>query len=173
MAWHGWASRMVIWGLGQLLLIFMLLTSPSAAQWDPTTGYITAIAGAGAPSFDPVPWNTAYKVTFRNVPFNGTFEGSWRLWPYTPDSEINTMEDCFIEGFDDASAVNASVVSHCYGINHMHSRRLAACMSNFRVCTCCPTLCGIHGVVKHCGITSTPQCLMPLMRWVACAGHVV
>lgn len=99
-------------GLGQLLLLCMLLTSPAAAQWDPATGHIKAIAGAGVPSFDPAPWNSAYKVTFRNVPFTGTFKGSEMSWPYAPDSGVNTPEECFSEGFDNAPAGNASVVSH-------------------------------------------------------------
>jgi hypothetical protein len=68
--------------------------------------------GAGFPVFDPAPWNSAYKVTFRNVPLNGTFGGSRVSWPYAPDSAVNTPQDCFSEGFDSASAENASVVSH-------------------------------------------------------------
>lgn len=130
MAWNDWATRMATWGLGQLLLTYIFLALPAASQWDPATGYIEAIAGAGVPSFDPAPWNAAYKVTYRNVPFNGPFDGSHRSWPYTPDSEINTLEDCFTEGVDDASAVNASVVSRCHDIKHVHSWLLVACTSS-------------------------------------------
>jgi hypothetical protein len=43
-----------------------MLLAGASAQWDPATGHIKPTPGV--PAFDPAPWNSAYKVTYRNLP---------------------------------------------------------------------------------------------------------
>lgn len=74
--------------------LLLLGTQQATAQWDPSTGRIKPTPGV--PTFDPAPWNSGYKVTFRNVPRGGAAEWS--------------LEECFTTGFDTTPAGTVDMV---------------------------------------------------------------
>lgn len=70
--------------------VLLLCAAGVSAQWQPATGHIRATAGV--PVFDPVPWNAAYKVTFKNLPKD--------TWPNAPYNQLDIRESCSADGFD-------------------------------------------------------------------------
>jgi len=85
-------------------VVITLLVAVAATQLDPATGHISP--SSGVPSYDPAPWNAAFKVTLRNVPFKGP-----NNWPYAPVSDVNTKVYCEAEGFDSTSPSSVALVS--------------------------------------------------------------
>lgn len=111
------------------VVLAALLSSLVNAQWNPSTGYIQP--NPGVPKFDPGPWNSAYKLTFRNVPFNGASSGL-SDWPWAPVGDINTPGQCSVEGFDSTTASTVEAVS---GEVHM------PCQIHFGSYCCCHCFC--------------------------------
>ena len=88
--------------------VFLLLAGSATAQWDPATGLIKPTSGP--PVYDPVPWNGAYKVTFKNVPISISTSGS-PAWPRAPVRGVDTSQECSMDGFDTTLASAVDVVS--------------------------------------------------------------
>jgi hypothetical protein len=88
--------------------VLLLLSGSATAQWDLATGLIKPMSGP--PIYNPVPWNGACKVTFKNVPISSRTAGS-PAWPYAPVRGVDTSQECSMDGFDTTPASTVDVVS--------------------------------------------------------------
>lgn len=109
--------------LACLLLTFM----PVRAQWDPSTGRIKPTPGA--PSFDPVPWNGAYRLTFRSF-LRSEERFKW------PSMAFNVSRDCSSEGFDSTPATGLELVSIRTAVGLHQARHHMCAIKNHCHFTC-------------------------------------